>query len=87
MRKMKREKGEKKREKRLEDLGKILRKLGQREKGFLVEFFPGSSTRGADALLAVKMSKRVDWQDRGRPGIPDEVADHGVVAVLGDTTR
>jgi hypothetical protein len=38
-------------------------------------------------VLAVKMSKRVGWQDRGKPGIPDEVADRGVVAVSGDTTR
>jgi hypothetical protein len=36
--------------------------------------------------LAVKLSKRVGWQDRGRPGIPDEVADHDVVAALGGTT-
>jgi hypothetical protein len=86
MKKRKREKEGKKREKRLENLGKILIKLGEREKGFLVGFFPGSSTRGADALLAVKLSKRVGRWVCGRPEIPGEVADRGVVAALGDTT-
>jgi hypothetical protein len=44
---------------------------------------PGSSTRGADVVSAMK---RVGWRDRGRPGIPGEVADHGAVAALGDMT-
>jgi hypothetical protein len=51
-----------------------------------VGFFPGSSTRGADALLPVKLSKRVGRWVCGGPEIPGEVADRGVVAALGDTT-
>jgi hypothetical protein len=49
----------------------------------LVGLSPGSSTRGADVVSAMK---RVGWRDRGRPGIPGEVADHGAVAALGDMT-
>jgi hypothetical protein len=41
------------------------------------------STCGADVVSAMK---RVGWRDRGRPGIPGEVADHGAVAALGDMT-
>jgi hypothetical protein len=35
----------------------------------------------------VVVMRRAGRRDRGKPGIPGEVADRGAVAALGDTTQ
>jgi hypothetical protein len=83
--KKEKEKGKRRKEKRkrIRKFRKILRKLGERGKGFFVGFSSGSSTRGANVVSAVK---QVGWRDHGRLGILGEVADRGAVAALGDMT-
>jgi hypothetical protein len=83
--KKEKEKGKRRKEKRkrIRKFSKILRKLGERGKGFFVGFSSGSSTRGANVVSAVK---QVGWRDHGRLGILGEVADRGAVAALGDMT-
>jgi hypothetical protein len=59
--------------------------LGEKEEKIMVGFF---SFSGAGAISGTTvMARRAGRRDRGKTEIPGDVADHGVVAALGDTTR
>jgi hypothetical protein len=61
-----------------------LEKLGGKEKQIFVGF---SDFSGVGAIPGtVVMARRAGRRDRGKPGIPSEVADRGAVAALGGTT-
>jgi hypothetical protein len=46
-------------------------------------FFSGAGATSGTTVMASQAGQR----DRGKPGIPGEVADRGAVAALGGTTR